>query len=122
LGESALLGPYELIFLAVVILIVFGPKKLPELAQAVGKAVSEYRKASEGILSAPQQLASAITSPASPAKESQASSGSAGTLIDLAKRLNIDTAGKTSEEISAEILKKIRGEEATKASAPATST
>ncbi len=119
-----MLGPYEMIFLSVIILIVFGPKKLPELAQAVGKAIHEYRKASEGILSAPQQLSSAITSPVTqppPAKDSPTAGGSksAGSLIDLAKKLNIETSGKTSEEISTEILKKIRGEEAPKTSTSA---
>jgi len=118
-----LLGPYEIIFLGIIILIIFGPKKLPELAQALGKAVNEYRKASEGIFSTPHQLASSVqaslTQPSSPKsvgpEAAPAASKPAGTLVELAKQLNIETAGKTYEEISAEILKRVRGEEVTKA-------
>jgi sec-independent protein translocase protein TatA len=40
------IGPWELILILVVVLIVFGPGKLPEVAQSLGKAVKEFRKAS----------------------------------------------------------------------------
>ncbi len=39
------IGLPEFILIAVVALIVFGPKKLPELAKSMGKAVREFRKA-----------------------------------------------------------------------------
>ena len=37
-------NPPEIIIILVIILILFGPKKLPELARAVGKSIREYRK------------------------------------------------------------------------------
>ena len=36
----------ETIFLFVLALIVFGPKKLPEIARQIGKALNEFRRAS----------------------------------------------------------------------------
>lgn len=43
------IGPWELILILVVMLIVFGPGKLPEVAQSLGKAVREFRKASSNV-------------------------------------------------------------------------
>jgi Tat protein translocase TatB subunit len=43
------IGMQELIIIAVVALIVVGPKKLPDLAKSLGKGFSEFRKATEGI-------------------------------------------------------------------------
>lgn len=40
------IGPWELILILVIMLIVFGPGKLPEVAQSLGKAMREFRKAS----------------------------------------------------------------------------
>ena len=40
------LGWQETIFIFVIALLVFGPKKLPELGRNIGKAMSEFRRAS----------------------------------------------------------------------------
>ncbi len=40
------LGPSELIVIFVVALLVFGPKKLPELGRSLGKGLNEFRRAS----------------------------------------------------------------------------
>jgi sec-independent protein translocase protein TatB len=36
----------EMLFLFFLVLIIFGPKKLPEIARQVGKAMAEFRRAS----------------------------------------------------------------------------
>ena len=41
------IGLPELLVIIVIALIVFGPNKLPELAQAFGKAMREFKKATE---------------------------------------------------------------------------
>jgi Tat protein translocase TatB subunit len=43
------IGMQELILIAVIALIVVGPKKLPDLAKTLGKGFSEFKKATEGI-------------------------------------------------------------------------
>jgi TatA/E family protein of Tat protein translocase len=40
-------GPLEILMVAVVALIVFGPEKLPEIARTVGKALADFRRAVE---------------------------------------------------------------------------
>jgi TatA/E family protein of Tat protein translocase len=41
------LGSTELLFILVIALIFFGPRKLPQLARSMGKGLAEFRKASE---------------------------------------------------------------------------
>ena len=41
------LGVPELIVIFVIALIVFGPKKLPELGKALGKGIAEFKRASQ---------------------------------------------------------------------------
>ncbi|MDI6689353.1 MAG: twin-arginine translocase TatA/TatE family subunit [Actinomycetota bacterium] len=41
------LGPTELIIILVIVLIIFGPRKLPELGKAIGSGLRELRRASE---------------------------------------------------------------------------
>jgi TatA/E family protein of Tat protein translocase len=41
------LGLPELLVIFVIALIVFGPKKLPELGKSIGRAMAEFKKASE---------------------------------------------------------------------------
>jgi len=41
------IGLPELLIIAAIALIVFGPQKLPELAKALGKAIREFKKATE---------------------------------------------------------------------------
>ncbi len=41
------LGTTELLVVAVVALILFGPRKLPEIGRTVGKAIGEFKRASD---------------------------------------------------------------------------
>ena len=41
------LGTPELIIILAVIILLFGARKLPELAGSIGKSIKEFRKASE---------------------------------------------------------------------------
>lgn len=41
------IGSTELLFILVIALIFFGPRKLPQLARSMGKGLAEFRKASD---------------------------------------------------------------------------
>lgn len=43
------LGTPEIILIAIVILVLFGAKKIPELMQGLGKGVKEFKKATNEI-------------------------------------------------------------------------
>jgi sec-independent protein translocase protein TatA len=43
------LGTPEIILIAVVILVLFGSKKIPEFMQGIGKGLREFKKASSNI-------------------------------------------------------------------------
>jgi sec-independent protein translocase protein TatA len=45
------LGMSEMIFIFVLALLIFGPKKLPELGKTLGKAMTEFRRASSELKS-----------------------------------------------------------------------
>jgi sec-independent protein translocase protein TatA len=39
------IGPWELVILLIVILLVFGPKRLPEMGRSLGKGMRDFKKA-----------------------------------------------------------------------------
>jgi sec-independent protein translocase protein TatA len=45
------LGPMELVIVFLVILLVFGAKRIPEIAQGLGKGITEFKKAARDVTS-----------------------------------------------------------------------
>ncbi|MBC7074720.1 MAG: twin-arginine translocase subunit TatB [Syntrophomonadaceae bacterium] len=43
------IGPWEIVLILLIALIVVGPGKLPEVAKSVGKAMNEFKKATTGV-------------------------------------------------------------------------
>ncbi|WP_455364313.1 Sec-independent protein translocase subunit TatA/TatB [[Eubacterium] cellulosolvens] len=89
-----LVGPWEIALILIVVVLLFGGKKLPELARSVGEAIRQYRSATESTEKTP--------------KEETLSQSEEETLLQTAKKLGIKTKGKTPKEISEEILKKAK--------------
>jgi sec-independent protein translocase protein TatA len=44
-------GTFEMVILLVVVLIIFGPKSLPKIGQALGKGIREFKDATRGLTS-----------------------------------------------------------------------
>jgi sec-independent protein translocase protein TatA len=40
-------GPWELGFILLIVLIIFGPGKLPKVAESMGKAIKGFRKSTD---------------------------------------------------------------------------
>jgi len=76
------IGTTELLVILFVILLVFGAKKLPELAQGLGKGIREFKKASSEIQDE-LDLNKPLSSPA--AKKSKEESGKSEETSEKAK-------------------------------------
>ena len=54
MNPFALIGPLgttELIIILIIVLIIFGPRKLPEVAEAFGKSIQKFKSASRDVRS-----------------------------------------------------------------------
>ena len=52
MNPFALIGPLgttELIIILIIVLIIFGPRKLPEVAEAFGKSIQKFKKAARDV-------------------------------------------------------------------------
>jgi sec-independent protein translocase protein TatA len=47
-GDVANVGPMEILVVLVIALILFGPKRLPELGQSLGRGIREFKASLEG--------------------------------------------------------------------------
>ena len=68
------IGTPELILTLVIALLLFGPSKLPELARGMGKAITEFKKAANGLEDDIQEAAAPAPATAKPAPEPLAAS------------------------------------------------
>jgi sec-independent protein translocase protein TatA len=111
----------------VIVFIMWGPKKIPELARALGQARGEFAAgaAQKPVgLSEPATSFASVTSPAPQTDTSQQSAststgvvggapsagGDNSDLIGTALKLGIPTEGRTPAEISDAIVAKVKGE------------
>ena len=72
------LGPMEIALIILVVVLLFGAKKIPELARSLGRASQEYKKAKEDFLAE-------VNKPAEDVKDAIESDPSAPAKADVAK-------------------------------------
>ncbi|MFZ8838437.1 MAG: twin-arginine translocase TatA/TatE family subunit [Pyrobaculum sp.] len=91
-----LVGPQEwlIILIALVIILIWGPSKLPSLARGMGEAIREFRKAASGV--AEEEVRRVEKREEIDQK-----------IIEMARSLGISTEGKTKEQILDEINRKL---------------
>jgi len=82
------------ILIAIVIILIWGPSKLPSLARGMGEAIREFRKAASG--AAEEEVRRVEKKEEIDQK-----------IIEMARSLGISTEGKTKEQILDEINKKL---------------
>lgn len=71
---------FDLIIVLVIALLIFGPKKLPEVGSAIGKSIKEYRKSMKEITSPREEgeTAPALSSHAQEPGQSSTIAGNEG--------------------------------------------
>lgn len=96
-----------------IVIIMWGPSKIPEFAKALGRAKGEFSKASKEFNEAATLTANAPSTPAAaPAAISEKPVVPQKTkdqiLLDTARNLGIETEGKTREQLSEEVSNKVK--------------
>lgn len=96
-----MIGFQEVILILAILLLVFGPTKLPKIARELGKAWHEFNKATSSVI---ETVSSTQT-----AKDENKNK----LLLEVAGKLDVNIEGKTDEQLTKEILTKIINKEET---------
>ena len=107
--------PMQWIIIGVIVVVIFlwGPQKIPELARGLGRAKGEFEKASKEFDAASKQVVGGLTIGAATQTDTsstpvfQEKSGDQ-VLVETARALGIATEGKTRDQISQEIIAKTK--------------
>jgi sec-independent protein translocase protein TatA len=96
-----------------IVIIMWGPAKIPEFAKALGRAKGEFSKASKEFTDAATTTANApantvtVSAPA-PAAPAQVLKSKDEMLLETARNLGIETDGKTREQLTEEVGIKVK--------------
>lgn len=93
-------GPLEILLIVLVIIVLFGASKIPELARSLGKATGEFKKGKNEIENELSEIGKPIT-------ENKPAENSSSRIKTMAKDLGIETEGKSDEQLLDEIQKKM---------------
>jgi sec-independent protein translocase protein TatA len=98
----ALTDPLQLIVIGIIVVVIFlwGPQKIPDIARALGRAKKEFDQASK-------EVGEAVSTPQKPAAELTGDQ----MLVETARKLGIATEGKTRDQISQEIVSKVKSQQ-----------
>ncbi len=94
------IGTNEIILIALVVIILFGASKIPELARSLGRATGEFKKAKSETERELKDVEKSI-------KESKSPEEKSSKLKQMARDLGIPTEGKSDEQLLDEIQKKM---------------
>lgn len=102
------MGGWEWIIVIIFLLLLFGSKKIPEVARSIGKALGEFERGKQEIereLKKNISLSPSNTAPITTLNELTESER----LLRAAQSLGINTEGKTNENLREEIRKTLNG-------------
>jgi len=97
---------WEPIIILAVILLIFGPTKLPQLARGLGQALYEFKRASQGLIEEEEEKAS--KKEGAKGETSSRVTVDEETLKKLAEKLGISTEGKSADELRKEVVAKAK--------------
>ena len=87
------IGPWEILLVFLVVLLLFGAKRIPEIAKGLGKGITEFKR---GMQDVKDEIETTIDSTPNVASDPNASSGpsaSSGAVPSNASSPNINQAG-----------------------------
>ena len=90
-----MLGTQELLMIFVVVVLLFGASKLPELARSMGSSMGEFKKAQKESELNLREFEKSLKEPVAPKSKIQ----------ETAQKLGIDIRGKTDDQLLDEIQK-----------------
>ena len=97
-----MLGTPELLIILFLVLLLFGGKKLPELARSLGSAIREFNKSSR-----------VDSEEAKPPQRKSGDEEDRAAIIDTAKKMGIETEGRSIKEIADDLVKTANRQEET---------
>jgi sec-independent protein translocase protein TatA len=92
-------GAPEIILIVIVVILLFGANKIPELARSLGKATGEFKKGK-------QEIEAELSDTGKPVKEKKSQENTSSKIKRMAQDLGIVTEGKSDEQLLDEIQKK----------------
>ena len=95
----AMIGSQEILLIFVVIVLLFGASKLPELARSMGRSMGEFKK---GQYEVEKELNAAKATGSAPGYDVALTRTQS-----MAKKMGIDIAGKTDDQLLAEMETKL---------------
>jgi sec-independent protein translocase protein TatA len=107
---KCMLNSWEWLIIGIVaiVIIMWGPAKIPEFAKALGRARGEFNKASKEFTDAANLSATESPTQSKTVTTMRTIKTKDQILLETAKNLGIDTEGKTQQEISEEISMKVK--------------
>ncbi len=94
------IGPQEILFIFVIVILIFGASKIPELARSLGKATGEFKKGKQEVEVEIKDIERSI-------KEGKPPEDRTAKIKKMARDLGISAEGKTDEQLLDEIQKKM---------------
>jgi sec-independent protein translocase protein TatA len=92
-------GAPEIILIGIVVILLFGANKIPELARSLGKATGEFKKGK-------QEIEAELSDTGKPVKEGKSQENTSSKIKRMAQDLGIVTEGKSDEQLLDEIQNK----------------
>lgn len=89
-------GAPEIILIVIIVILLFGANKIPELARSLGKATGEFKKGK-------QDIEAELSDIGKPVKEGKSQDNTSSKIKKMAHDLDIVTEGKSDEQLLDEI-------------------